>query len=438
MISYKISITFFLQKKQININIKKRQKNHYIRRKSNSRNSAESIVSDLVFGILIFISAFPLLWYNERGYAKTKQFLKKWLKKCIQIDSMQIDPQFENVLVFTQGETKTNDILIDGDFNIQINNCIKIKRKCQIYCWQEYKHSRRISNNYEEIYYTHNIDWRNEFIDSQYFHENIGHQNYKQDWLYDSKVIYAPNVFFGTFKLSEKQKEMCENSEIIRMNQQQYQGHKQIQIIQDYIYFRKIPNQNSCGDFRVQFTKCTCGESTIIAKQHQNTFEVFHPGDYNEGDTHFGDAQCCSCCFSICEFCRFLNQAVDEINWIKEKHISKEEFFNEKLQSQEFKTWLIRLCGYLLLVFGIFLMLSPIYKLLYWFPFVGKFLGTIGSLICLLVGLIVAIPPAIIVIGLAWLFYRKEIGIPLLTIAIGFIIYFIVSYQKDYKGDKGY
>ena len=73
-------------------------------------------------------------------------------------------------------------------------------------------------------------------------------------------------------------------------------------------------------------------------------------------------------------------------------------------------------------------MLSPIYSLLYWFPFVGRYLGSIGSFICLLIGLLVAIPLTLIVLGTAWVFYRKEIGIPLLLVSIGILAYFAVSY----------
>lgn len=81
-------------------------------------------------------------------------------------------------------------------------------------------------------------------------------------------------------------------------------------------------------------------------------------------------------------------------------------------------------------------MLSPVYTFLYWFPFVGRYIGTLGSFVCGLVGFLVAIPFWLLTISIAWLFYRKEIGIPLLLVSLAIIGYFTLCYEKDYKGDQ--
>lgn len=96
----------------------------------------------------------------------------------------------------------------------------------------------------------------------------------------------------------------------------------------------------------------------------------------------------------------------------------------------------MRLVGYLCFAFGIYLMLSPVYTLLYWFPLVGMYLGQLGSFICALVGLLIAIPLTILIISFAWLFYRKEIGIPLLFLSLIIIVYFTNSYANNYKGEQ--
>jgi len=103
----------------------------------------------------------------------------------------------------------------------------------------------------------------------------------------------------------------------------------------------------------------------------------------------------------------------------------------------ELKTWLMRLAGFCCFMFGVYFMLSPVYTFLYWFPLVGRFLGSLGEFICGLVGFLIAIPLSILTISIAWLFYRKEIGIPLLLSALVVIGYFTYSFAKDYKGEEG-
>lgn len=178
----------------------------------------------------------------------------------------------------------------------------------------------------------------------------------------------------------------------------------------------------------------------MIGKQQFNTLETFIPEEKNdkkvdEEDIELSSAGCCACCGVICKVCEVLNAPISEINWLSESTKTKKEIFQEKLSMYELKTWLVRLAGFLCFNIGVYLMLSPVYTLLYWFPLVGGFLGKIGSFICALVGFLIAIPLTILTISIAWLFYRKEIGIPLLCVSLIIIGYFVISYEKGYKGD---
>ena len=105
------------------------------------------------------------------------------------------------------------------------------------------------------------------------------------------------------------------------------------------------------------------------------------------------------------------------------------------MPNYETKTWLFRLVGFLLFMFGVYFMLSPVYTLLYWFPWVGRYVGTLGSFICRLVGFLIAIPFTLLTISVAWLFYRKEIGIPNLVVSLLILFYFLFCYEKGKKGE---
>lgn len=57
------------------------------------------MVSEVVIGAILFFSGFPCLWFNEKGYAYTQTFLRKYVKVCKDIKADEIDPALEDQLV---------------------------------------------------------------------------------------------------------------------------------------------------------------------------------------------------------------------------------------------------------------------------------------------------------------------------------------------------
>ncbi|EAR84845.2 transmembrane protein (macronuclear) [Tetrahymena thermophila SB210] len=457
----------------------------------------DSVLGDMVIGALLFFAGFPCLWFNEKGYAYTKTFLRKYLKQCIKVEPTMVDSQNEGKLVCVNGDTTTFDVIQDPAFNIQVQNCIKLYRKCEMYQWVQDRHTRRINNSEDEVYYTYTLSWKDSFIESRTFVEEFGHENNNNDWLYNEQEMYAPTVNYGAFYLTEIQKKKCSKYEPVNVdlpilqelaakgnyqlssnpivqqsasqnqsnvspvnpmtdgypNQQGYYpapsqnnnswGQKTILFQDGYIYFKKNVNTTAtAGDFRVKFTKIPCGEITVIGQQAQGCIETFSPEeskqkkDLNDDEALQDGNGCCFCCSAICKVCEIINAPISEINWVKEQKVKKKVIFQEQLSSYELKTWLMRFLGFLCFMLGVYFMLSPVYTLLYWFPLVGRFLGALGSFICGLVGFLIAVPLTILVISIAWLFYRKEIGIPLLCVALIIIGYFTYAYAKDYKGEQ--
>mmetsp|Transcript_108456 Transcript_108456/g.286016 ORF Transcript_108456/g.286016 Transcript_108456/m.286016 type:complete len:552 (+) Transcript_108456:12-1667(+) len=54
-------------------------------------------------GMLLFLSALPLLWLNERREARMMQLLQKAMRKAIPVDAADVGPENEGCLVFTSG-----------------------------------------------------------------------------------------------------------------------------------------------------------------------------------------------------------------------------------------------------------------------------------------------------------------------------------------------
>lgn len=82
-----------------------------------------------------------------------------------------------------------------------------------------------------------------------------------------------------------------------------------------------------------------------------------------------------------------------------------------------------------LTVFGFFLLFSPIIAVLKWIPLVGWLLGGVVSIAAFVFALIVGLVISMLVIAIAWVFYRPLIGITLL-VAVGVGVYFIFFFNK--------
>jgi hypothetical protein len=94
---------------------------------------------------------------------------------------------------------------------------------------------------------------------------------------------------------------------------------------------------------------------------------------------------------------------------------SSKQIFYELEQQNNTTTKVFRWSAWLLSVIGHFLLFSPIIKILGWIPLVGMLLSKILAFAAGIFALIWASMVHILVLGLAWLFYRPIFGICLLV-----------------------
>src|SRR5262249_54463073 len=88
------------------------------------------------------------------------------------------------------------------------------------------------------------------------------------------------------------------------------------------------------------------------------------------------------------------------------------------------RTWLLRFLGFLFMAIGIFLVFNPLAVLADIVPFLG---GLTGFFLAIFAA-ITAFTLSFITIGIAWIFYRPMIGIPLLIVGgLGLIAIFVMA-----------
>ena len=236
----------------------------------------------------------------------------------------------------------------------------------------------------------------------------------------DDEQWTAEKVTFGAFELNEHQVQSISgdvpvdllldsallvtlNKECQQVIQRQFGGKsdsmKLVHVSQNQLYFGFSPNSPSVGDVRITFTKVMPANVTIIAKQKGNTFTNYKT---KNGKT-----------FSTLVMG---TRAADEI-------------YEGAHSSNHMMMWVFRLIGILLVISGlkgIFAFLSTILKVV---PFIANIVGWGVGVVCTVVG----ISWLLIIIAIAWLFYRPLIGIALLVVAAALIWIFAFKGKDKLK-----
>ena len=150
------------------------------------------------------------------------------------------------------------------------------------------------------------------------------------------------------------------------------------------------------GDVRITFTKVMPAKVSIIAKQTGNSFTKFKA---KNGKT-------------------FQTLVMGEC--------PAEEIYEGAHSANTTMMWIFRILGIVMVISGlkgIFAFIETILKVV---PFVANIIGWGVGVVCTVIG----IAWSLIIIALAWLFYRPLIGISLLAIA-GFLVWVFAFKGKD-------
>ena len=85
-------------------------------------------------GILMFLGAFPLLFWNEGRAVKTVRALDEGQGVVIEVESNKtIDPDNDGKLVHMTGRADVSNVIEDAEFGIREENCIRLERTVEIY-----------------------------------------------------------------------------------------------------------------------------------------------------------------------------------------------------------------------------------------------------------------------------------------------------------------
>ena len=424
-------------------------------------------------GILLFCLGTALLWWNEGRAVKTEKMLDEAGSAYVEMENPnKKDASLEGELICGTAMATTEDSLVDAQFGIGAN-AIAIKRKVEYYQWVEHVSETKKDKlgGSEEITreYSYTKSWVSSPIQSSEFHDPAYQNRNMVLTTVEDAEQYAENVSFGAYKLPESLihsissregmdlaiaedllKQFDKNTQAayerfygvqksiqqptaqqpaqtpaipdsvrallpdsvkaqldslqavndsINKQMENAENKKDLQYIHvanNILYYGRVPGSPEVGDVRVTFEKVVPAKVTVMAVVDGDTFKPFKAKNGK----------------------RFQTLVMGKK--------SGDEIIEAEKEANNMLLWALRIIGIMMVIGGlkgIFGFLETILKVV---PFIAGIFGWGIGVICTVIG----VAWSLIVIAIAWLFYRPLLGIALLVLA-GFLVWVFAFKGKD-------
>ena len=374
----------------------------------------------ILTGFLLLIAGTILLWWNEGRAVKTAKSIKNAVEQTTPVADLSTYNQALNgQMICASGFAKTDDYVSDPFFGIG-ETAIRIERKVEFFQWVEHSQSKtedKVGGKQETTTtYTYSKAWTSSPINSSDFKDSeYQNKNFVVMGNMESADFQAKNVTVGAYILPEGMISSISGSEPIAVNlpadkiadlnktvaQTLSKGDSLnfVTVTNNQIYLGENPNNPAIGDIKITFTKVMPTTVTIWARVVNNTFEHYVDAKHGKG---VGG----------------LYMGTRSLDSLQEQAESNNNFM----------TWLLRIVGFLLVFFGfkgLFGLLIAILKVL---PFLANIANVAVSIVCGVVGF----AWSLIIIAIAWLFYRPVLAIALIAVVVALFI-FLSKRSKEAK-----
>ena len=265
-------------------------------------------IKGILFGLLLVIAAFPVLFINEGCAVKTRKTLDQGNKEFVHVDPTAIDTANEGKLLHLTGKAITKSTLEDPQFQVK-TEALKLKRDVEMYQWKESqstKTKKKLGGSEEKTTtYTYDKVWEKGRIDSSNFNKSSEHSNptpsvTPQTWTANPITVGAFTLNKGLIsQINEFTPVQIEPHENIKPTTE---GLPNLQLFNGQYYSGKNPSNPQIGDLRISLLKVNNATGvSIIAQQVGSSFEPFtgksgstiemlHIGDHSAA-AMFADAQ---------------------------------------------------------------------------------------------------------------------------------------------------
>ncbi len=424
-------------------------------------------------GFLLFVLGTALLWWNEGRAVKTEKMLDEAGSAYVEMENPnKKDASLEGELICGTAMATTEDSLSDAQFGIGAK-AIALRRTVEYYQWVEHSQTKKEDKlggkEVTTTTYTYSKQWVSSPIQSSQFHDPAYQNKNMVLTTVDEAEQYAENVSFGAYKLPESlihsissregmdlaisedllaqfdkstqaayerfygvQKSIQQPtqqpapqqpsipdsvkallsdsvkavldslqavSDSINKQMANAENKKDLQYIHqasNVLYFGRVPGSPEVGDVRVTFEKVVPAKVTVMAVVDGDSFKPFKAKNGK----------------------RFQTLVMGKK--------SGDEIIDAAKESNNMILWALRIIGILMIIGGLKGIFGFIETILKVVPFIAGIFGWGVGLVCTVIG----IAWSLIIIAIAWLFYRPLLGISLLVLA-GFLVWVFAFKGKD-------
>lgn len=348
-----------------------------------------SSFSGILFGLGLIVVASILLFWNEGRAVKRDKALHEGAGLVLSVAADKIDKNNEKKLIHISGRAVVGGKITDEKFSIS-ENAVRLKRKVEMLQWAEVTGSKtrnKLGGGTETVTtYTYELQWSARQIDSAKFRHPEGHEN-RPSIVIESKTVQSKNVKVGAFSLSSSQINRVGKSEPFALTYKNrptgLTGATNVDVVNG-IMFIGSQSHDRGGDIRVSFEKADPTEVTIVARQFGNSFSAYKTSN---GGT---------------------------ISLLSAGARPADEMFQSAVDSNSTMTWMLRVVGIVMMFIGFKMVLGVLSVIGSVVPLVGRIVGAAVSLVSFLLALCLGL----IIISIAWIFYRPLIGGILLALGI--------------------
>lgn len=343
----------------------------------------------ILFGIIMFLGSFVLLWWNEGSTQEQRLALLEGAAMVVAAPNAEIDKDKEGKLIHTTGLIKTEESLQDGEFGIAMPEALQLRRQVEMYQWQESSSSKSEKNlggsETTTKTYSYAKGWSSSLAKSSNFQKPEGHQN-PETMEYENQTWVADQARMGALRIRPEEVKGLSNFQPIDLEGFLFNKIlRSYQVMGDHIYVGDNPQEPQVGDMRIRFSFVPATQASIIAQQQGDVLVPYQ--------TKVGKAL-------------LLLQSGDH---------SAQAMFASAQSANDTMAWIMRLVGFMLMFAGLRTILAPLSVLGDVVPFIGDLIGVGTGIIAFLI----ALPLTLITIAIAWVFYRPLLALGLGVVAVG-------------------
>lgn len=360
-------------------------------------------IKSVLVGLVFFVLAFPLLWWNEGRAVRTARSLSEGAGSIVSSPADSIDASKEGKLVHVTGSVSTEQPVADDALPVQVQG-VKLIRNVEMYQWTEEKKSetkKKLGGGEETVTtYTYNKEWEKGRVDSSQFQHPEGHEN-PESAPYETQTFIADPVKVGVHKLSAEQIGKLNEAENLPLDASATEKlspelKEKIKVADGRYYLGADPAAPALGDTRISYQVVKPATVSLAAVQTGDTFAAYQAA------------------------------AGDSILLVQTGNHTAAAMFQKAQDENAMMTWILRVVGFVIMFLGIFMVFRPIAVFADVVPLFGTFLGAgIG-----LFAFLGAAALSFLTIAIAWVFVRPVLGISMLVIAIGALVWLLKVGQK--------